>query len=134
MLQGWLGRAIVVVAQVALLSAIAVGSDWLSRRLDLPLPGNVVGALLLLGLLSLGAVKLTWVERGGDFLLKHLSLFFVPAAVGVLRHRSTLRASMVELTIVVVVTTAIALLATGLAAERLSRAEGSNSDDEEREP
>ncbi len=130
-MQGWLGRALVVIAQVAILSAIALGSEWLSRRLALPLPGNVVGALLLLALLSVGAVRLSWVERGGDFLLRHLSLFFVPAAVGVLRHRATLRASIVELTIVIVSTTAVALLSTGLVAERLARGERRGAPDDE---
>lgn len=110
-------------AQVAFLSAIAVGCEAISRRLSLPLPGNVLGAIVLWGLLSLGLVKLAWVERGGDLLLKHLSLFFVPAAVGVLQHRARLAPYLLPLAIVIVATTAIAMLVTGLSAQRLARAE-----------
>lgn len=116
-------------AQVALLSAIALGCDAAAWRLALPLPGNVVGAIVLFALLSSGAVKLAWVERGGDLLLKHLSLFFVPAAVGVLQHRAQLRPHLLELALVIVVTTAITMLVTGLAAQRLARGERSGGDE-----
>lgn len=129
-----LRSALVLLGQVALLTSIALGCDWLSRRFSLPLPGNVIGAIALFALLSVGAVRLSWVERGGDLMLKHLSLFFVPAAVGVLRHRATLRPALVEIAIVLIVTTALAMLTTGLAAERLARSEtrAERDDDGER--
>ncbi len=117
-------RALGTLAQIALLAGLALGCDWLSRRFALPLPGNVIGAIVLFALLSLGAVRLAWVERGSDLLLKHLSLFFVPAAVGVLKHRAALRPALLEIAIVLVVTTALTMLGTGLVAERLARAEG----------
>lgn len=122
--------ALVTLGQLAALTAISLGCDWLSRRFALPLPGNVIGAIVLFALLSVGAVRLAWVERGGDLLLKHLSLFFVPAAVGVLRHRATLRPALVEIAIVLVVTTALAMLTTGVAAERLARRETRSDEDD----
>ncbi|AMA72228.1 hypothetical protein ACH33_04730 [Aneurinibacillus sp. XH2] len=52
----------------------------------LPLPGNLIGMLLLFLLLMMGAVPLHWVKEGSSILLKHLSLFFIPIAVGLMNY------------------------------------------------
>lgn len=62
------------------------------RLLDVPVPGPVVGMVLLL-------VVLRWrrtpdsapVVRAADFLLDHLQLFFVPAGAGVIVYLATVR-------------------------------------------
>lgn len=54
-----------------------------SKWLHIPLPGNLVGMLLLtLGLVT-GWVRMEWVERASTFLVRHMMLFFVPIIVGV---------------------------------------------------
>jgi holin-like protein len=70
--------------QLALLWAVYLGSNWLVTVTGLPIPGNVVGVLVLFTLLALGVVKLAQVELAADFLLKHLVFFFVPIAVGLM--------------------------------------------------
>jgi holin-like protein len=106
------------VLQVGLLSALYFGVDFVARALHLPLPGNVVGALLLLVLLSTGIVPIRWVEEGADLLLSHLALLFVPAAVLVVRVIPTVRRELPALVIVMVVTTFIGLTVAGSIAER----------------
>ncbi len=49
-----------------------------------PIPANVLGVVVLFGLLSLGVVRLEHVERVADFLLRHLVFFFIPIAVGLM--------------------------------------------------
>ena len=61
-----------------------------SRGLGLPLPGPVVGLVLLVLCCVIRpelAEKLRGVAQG---LLGHLSLFFVPAGVGVIAHLPTM--------------------------------------------
>lgn len=77
----WLGGA-------AILLGCSLLGDFLSERLALPVPGPVVGMLLLLaGLMVYGSVP-----RGlalvSSQLLRLLALLFLPAATGVyfLRH------------------------------------------------
>ncbi|ADV67022.1 CidA/LrgA family protein [Deinococcus maricopensis] len=65
------------------LCAFAALGQVVSGVLPLPLPGSVVGLLLLWGALSAGWVRLPWVEDTADGLLGVLSLLFVPATVGV---------------------------------------------------
>ena len=107
---------------VALLAAIFFGADALCRATHLPIPSNVVGLAVLLLALFARAVRLSWIERGADALLRHLGLFFVPAAVAVVRHVEVLRASLSSIVAIVVVSTLLVLLVTGLVAERLCRA------------
>ena len=70
--------------QLALLWGISWGCNRFVAWAHWPLPGNVLGVIVLFTLLCLGVVKLTYVERTADFLLRHLVFFFVPIAVGLM--------------------------------------------------
>jgi len=48
----------------------------------IPLPANVIGLILFTVSLFLKIVKLEWVEEAGDFLIRHMLLFFIPFVVG----------------------------------------------------
>lgn len=62
------------------------------RWLDLPVPGPVLGMVLLFGVLS---VRRPGPESGtlqvADGILKYLQLLFVPVTVGIMVHASTIR-------------------------------------------
>jgi holin-like protein len=49
--------------------------------LPIPLPGSIVGMLLLFLFLLTGMIKLEWVEKITSFQLKHLQLLFIPPIV-----------------------------------------------------
>lgn len=56
-----------------------------SRLASVPLPGPVIGLLLLWLLLRVPAVRVP-VAAAAEPLLQHLSLLFVPVGVGVITH------------------------------------------------
>ncbi|MBL8372393.1 MAG: CidA/LrgA family protein [Burkholderiaceae bacterium] len=87
--------------------------EVLSRGLQLPLPGPVVGLVLLLGALNWAPVRDS-VAAVADFLLGHLSLLFVPVGVGVMVHLDLLGRYGLRLAAVVVVSTWIGLAVTAL--------------------
>ncbi|MFY0545106.1 CidA/LrgA family protein [Brevibacillus sp. H7] len=64
-----------------------LGSKWL----HIPLPGNLLGMLMLTVCLCAGWIKLETVERASSFLMKHMMLFFVPILVGVAQHLQLIR-------------------------------------------
>lgn len=67
-------------------------AGWLIQRLTgLPLPANVIGLLLFIVALFLKWVPLHKVEEAASFLLKYMSLFFVPVIVGSLAFFPYLR-------------------------------------------
>ena len=81
----WLGRQISLRAlQIFGLWALNFAGIWIVKKATLPLPGNLVGMVLLYALLALGIVKLSWFEAAGSFLVRHLAFFFVPITVGLM--------------------------------------------------
>ncbi len=67
---------------LGLLMGFAALGEGLARLLRVPVPGPVLGLLLLWLALGLGVVRLSWLEGAADHLLGVLGLLFVPATVG----------------------------------------------------
>lgn len=77
-------KALRFVAQVTVLWVIFWFGNQIERLFHLPIPGNVIGMVLLFLLLLGGIVKLEHIQEAADFLLKHLVFFFIPFAVGLM--------------------------------------------------
>jgi putative effector of murein hydrolase LrgA (UPF0299 family) len=88
-----------------------LAGEALSRYAHVPLPGPVVGMLLLFVALTLRAPLAATLARGGDLLLRWMALFFVPAGVGVMTELHVLRAEWLPVCVALVGSTAIGLLA-----------------------
>lgn len=68
---------------VAVLLSIQGLGGVLVDALGLPIPGSVVGMLLLLGSLLAWGREPAFLGRAADLLLGHMALFFIPAGAGV---------------------------------------------------
>ncbi len=93
--------------------------EGVSRFFGLPLPGPVIGmGLMFLFLLVRGGQGGDKIPKNlaavSDFLLGHLSLLFVPAAVGLMRYFDLLGANAFLLAAALVVSTAVAMAVTAL--------------------
>lgn len=99
----------------------------------IPLPGNVLGMLLLLAALSTRLVKLAWVEQPADLLLRHMMLFFVPVIVAVLPLFPALAANALPIGAGMLLSTLATMAATAWCAQLLlpkSEAGGGRGEDE----
>jgi len=79
------------VGALAIGGCLAAG-EAAARWLHLPLPGNLVGMVLLAALLRAGWIGMETVRPLAELLLRHMALFFVPAGVGLMRYLGLLRA------------------------------------------
>jgi putative effector of murein hydrolase LrgA (UPF0299 family) len=95
---------------LSLLLSCQLAGELVARGAGLPLPGPVVGLLFLLMLLvwrpALGATLRPTVA----VILANLSLFFVPAAVGVVANLGILSADWAAILTVLLVSTGLAML------------------------
>ena len=95
--------------------------EVLSRVVGVPLPGSVLGLLLLL--LNLAALRRVPDALGAlaDSVLSLLGLLFVPAGVGVIAYTDLLQTDFLPISVAVVGGTLMTFVATMTVAERLSR-------------
>jgi putative effector of murein hydrolase LrgA (UPF0299 family) len=103
----------------------------LSRGLSLPLPGPVIGMLLLLVALRWAVVREP-VSACADYVLSHLSLLFVPVGVGVMTHLSIVSEYGGRMLLVLVLSTLIGLAVTALLLNHLWRRDDASTTDEQR--
>jgi holin-like protein len=81
-----------VITGLTWLLACQLVGEVVVRLLDVPVPGPVVGMLVLFVLLRVrGVGDDADVVPAGQGLLRHLQLFFIPAGVGVVAYAATIR-------------------------------------------
>ncbi len=104
-----------------LLLFFQLAGEVLARGVSLPAPGPVVGLALLVVAMALWrawrpyddeALAASELGRAADGLLRSLSLFFVPAGVGVVQYLGLLQAQGAALAAALIVSTFVTLLAT----------------------
>ena len=71
---------------LGILTGFAALGTGLTQLLHLPLPGAVLGMLLMWIALGTGVIRLHWIEDAADGLLGLLGLLFVPATVGFVEY------------------------------------------------
>jgi holin-like protein len=112
-----------IVVQSAALAALWVVADFAVRMFHLPVPGGVVGLVVLLALLFCGGVAPRWIKAGADWLLSDMLLFFIPAAVAVVQYGGLFREDGWRLALVVVGGTLMVMIAVAFAVEQAARLE-----------
>ena len=107
--------------QMAFLMALFLASNWLVGATNLPIPGNVLGIIVLFLLLLTGVVKEDHISTAANFLLKHMVFFFVPVAVGLMQWGGVFYDYGWILLAAIVVSAVLPLLTVGLLGKALHR-------------
>jgi holin-like protein len=117
-----------MVRGLTLLSLFQLCGEFLSRILDLPIPGSVLGmSLLLLGLMT-NLVDIKWFEEAAEMLLANMALFFVPAGVGVMIYGDLIAAEWLPISVATVLSTFVVMAVTGKLAQKLEAMEQDDVD------
>ncbi|MGG3280727.1 CidA/LrgA family protein [Paenibacillus solani] len=106
--------------QVAGFMLLSLGMDQLAKWLDWGIPGSILGIVVVFILLETKILRLEWIELGANWLLAELLLFFIPAAVGIMKYFPMLEADGLQILIVVVFSTIIVMVSSGLTAGFIS--------------
>jgi holin-like protein len=114
-------EALIIAAQLGALFLVDRAGYAAASLLRLPLPGNLVGMLLLLGLLWTGVVRLEWVQAAATLLTRHLAFFFIPITVGLMGFTQVFVDRGVAIVATLVLSAALGIALAGLSAQSLGR-------------
>jgi len=103
------------------LLAFLFAGNAVSALLRLPIPGSVVGMVMLAASLHFRVVRPEWVRPAADVLIAHMSLLFIPAGVGVMAYAGLLRREWLPLVAAGVVGMLAVLLVVGVLQQRMER-------------
>ena len=93
--------------------------ELIARIVTLPIPGSIVGMLLLTVSLQLGLVPLKVVEGIGALIVRYMALFFLPLGVGLIRYADVLAKEWLAIAAAVVGSTLAVLIVVGYTQQRL---------------
>jgi holin-like protein len=104
-----------MLAHLTLLLSCQLAGEIVARLFAIPVPGAVLGMMLLfLGIAARGEVPAEF-RRTSDGLLRHLSLLFVPAGVGIMAHLALIAAEWKAIGAALVTSTLLAIIVSALA-------------------
>lgn len=117
-------KLLIGVLQVGLFIGFSILMNYISAALRLPIPGSILGIIVLFLLLQLRIIKLEWIDLGAKWLLAEMLLFFIPPVVGLMEYGELLRTSGLQLLAATTLSVALVMAGTGLLADRLAARKG----------
>ncbi|MGM0898415.1 MAG: CidA/LrgA family protein [Bacillota bacterium] len=122
-------KIIRIVLQLLVLYGFLLIGEAIQALLNLPMPGSIIGFLLLFLALLLKIYPLEWIDAGATFLLSFLSLYFIPATVGVVEYGPLFSGRGVLLLPIVIVSTLVTMAAAGLASQVIANRSASRKEE-----
>ncbi len=107
--------------QLLILLSINFLGILIQRTFNLPLPGTIIGMLVLFILLYKKILTEKNIGNICDFLIKIMVLLFLPPIVDLIENFNLLRVGFLKIIFLLVVTTAITMIVTGKTVEYLIR-------------
>ncbi|MFL1528332.1 CidA/LrgA family protein [Pseudomonas sp. O230] len=107
--------------ELAVLLAIYLLGCEMTLWFGWPIPGGVIGMLLLLLAFALGLVKPAALQMGAGLLMAEMLLFFIPALMSLLDYGALLRSDGWRILLVIGVSTLMVMLVTAATVELVVR-------------
>ena len=109
--------------QFLLILFISFLGELLKYFLPLPIPASIYGMVILfIGLLS-GIIKLDAVKDVGKFLIEIMPVMFIPAGVGLMESWGELKAVLVPVLVITLVSTIVVMVVSGRVPQAVIRLE-----------
>lgn len=102
-----------MILQCAILFAFLAMGEFIVYCTGIPVPSSIIGMLLLTASLKLRIIRLLWVDKVSDFLVKNLGFFFVPAGVGLMRCLDLISEQWLPIVAASVISTFLIIATTG---------------------
>ncbi|HEY4538177.1 MAG TPA: CidA/LrgA family protein [Erysipelothrix sp.] len=112
-----------IILQVLIIFLYSFIGDIISSAFNLPVPGSIIGLLLLFLSLEIGLIKLSDINTVGKFLQKNMAILFVPLTVGMMNYYEIIKLNALALLVIILISTTITYFATGYFAQYMIQKE-----------
>lgn len=112
-----------MIGYLTLILTCQLAGEFLVGALAMPVPGPVLGMLILFILLLIRGQVPDNLDRTANRLLRGMSLLFVPAGTGVMMHFQLLGEALLPLSAALVVSTLLTIVVTALMMRWLGKAD-----------
>lgn len=102
-----------IIRQFGIIMLICFLGEALKVFLGIPIPGNVLGMIILLVCLLTGIIKVNMIEDVCNFLMEHLAFLFLPAGVGLISCSGYSARNWVCVVVICILSTAVVMVTTG---------------------
>lgn len=106
-------KIIYIFLQLFAITGFYLLGETIQALFNIPLPGSIIGFLLLFAVLMLKVFPLKWIDSGAHFLLAFLPLYFIPATVGVVEYGELFSGKGILLIPIVMVSTFLTIAVSG---------------------
>lgn len=110
--------------QFFIILLVSFMGEALKIVLPFPVPASIYGMVLMFTALCSGLLKLEQVKEAGDFLIEIMPVMFIPAGVGLLEAWDELQPVWIPVTVIMVLTTIIVMVVSGLSTQFVIRLQG----------
>jgi Putative effector of murein hydrolase LrgA len=93
----------------------------LQTGLKLPVPGTVLGLIILFMALFTGIIKVEMVEDICNFFTSHMAFLFIPAGVGLMTSFDMLRGKVIPFIVIIITSTFVVWIVTAFVVKHLRR-------------
>lgn len=105
--------------QFGIIIGLFVIGELINKYLYIPIPGNIIGMLLLFVSLRLKIIKIEMIEEVSNFLLNHLAFFFIPPGVALIASLDKLSSIWIGFLVITIITTTIVMGVTGISVQQV---------------
>ncbi|MEI0697821.1 CidA/LrgA family protein [Brachyspira intermedia] len=106
-----------LIKQFAVIFSIYSISDILSKTFKLPIPGNVIGMMLLFILLLTGIVKESHIDEASELLIANMSLLFIPGTLAIIDEYQYIKDEIIPFVAICIFMAVIIMISTGLCSQ-----------------
>ena len=104
-----------ILRELLIIFSICLVGQFISELLPIPFPASVLSLVILLLLLISKVFKPHWIQNVSGFLLKNMAFFFIPAGVCIVEQYTALKANILKLLLICLITTFLTFTASAYA-------------------
>ncbi len=109
------------IKQICIILGICLLAELLEYLIPLPIAASIYGLVLMLIALSTKIIPLKEVEGVSDFLTENMAIMFIPPTVGIMASVEEMKAMLVPLVVISVVSTLLIMTVTGWVTQAIIR-------------